>query len=306
MTGPSDHSLKNTVVIAPDGKEIRQHGSPEFPCGYYGRAEGLQVPWHWHEEYECTVVLQGENYCHTPQGSFVLQAGDGIFLNSGTLHSSETLSGGTHAPNTLVFHGRLVYGSKDSVFYQKYLRQLSSPDAPSLILLRKSVPWQADILERIKKASRLCQSKPEGYEFTVRNLLSEILFDIYCYRNAPAAETVSVNYFENDRVKQMLLYLQENYARSITVAELAAHANICERECLRCFQKVLRISPIQYLIRYRISRACQLLKDSSLSVLEISSQCGFESPSYFTKTFRQHMGHTPTEYRKRSLISAQS
>lgn len=296
-TTASHPHRKTTVVIAPDGKEIKQHGTPDFPCGYYGRSEELQVPWHWHEEYECSVVLQGQTYCNTPQGRFLLQTGDGVFLNSGTLHSSEIVRGSFHAPNTLVFHGRLVYGSTDSVFYQKYIHPLSAPDAPSIVLLKKNVPWQADILERIKKASRLCQNKPEGYEFTVRNLLSEILFDIYCYKNDSQAQSYSANCFENERIKQMLLYLQENYARSITVAELAAHANICERECLRCFRKVLRLSPIQYLIRYRISRACHLLRDTSLSILEISSQCGFESPSYFTKMFRQHMGCTPREYR---------
>ena len=170
-------------------------------------------------------------------------------------------------------------------------------DAPSLLLLHKNISWQGTILERIKKASRLCQNKPEGYEFTVRNLLSEILFDIYCYRNVSETQDAPVNCFESERIKQMLVYLQENYTRPISVSELAEHASICERECLRCFRKILRLSPIQYLIRYRISRACILLKDTDLSVLEIASSCGFESPSYFTKTFRQHVGCTPRAYR---------
>lgn len=297
MRDTKKETLKNTIVIAPDGKEIKQHGTPDFPCGYYGRADGIQTPWHWHEEYECTVILQGENYVYTPQGQFLLRAGDGIFFNSGTLHTADPISNPSCHPNTLVFHGRLVYGSQDSVFYRKYIRPLMEPDAPAMMLLHRNIPWQSEILENIKKASRLCQTKPEGYEFTVRNLLSEVLFDIYCYRNVSKTQPVAVNCFENDRIKQMLAYLQENYASPISVALLAAHANICPRECLRCFHKLLHLSPIQYLIRYRISRACILLKDTDLSILEIASSCGFESPSYFTKTFRQHVGCTPTAYR---------
>lgn len=288
---------ESTCVISPDGKEIKQHGTPDFPCGYYGYSEGIQVPWHWHEEYECTVLMQGQALYHTPQGEILLQAGDGIFLNSGTLHTSELLPGTAHSLSTLVFHGRLVYGSTDSIFYRKYVKPLMAADAPSLLLLHKNISWQGTILERIKKASRLCQNKPEGYEFTVRNLLSEILFDIYCYRNVSETQDAPVNCFESERIKQMLVYLQENYTRPISVSELAEHASICERECLRCFRKILRLSPIQYLIRYRISRACILLKDTDLSVLEIASSCGFESPSYFTKTFRQHVGCTPRAYR---------
>ena len=293
------HTPENSAVISPDGKEIKQHGTPDFPCGCYGRVDGIQVPWHWHEEYECTVLQQGEAYYNTPQGLFSLHAGDGIFLNSGTLHTSGLVPESSPSLNTLVFHGRLVYGSTDSVFYRKYIQPLLAPDAPPMILLHKSIPWQAVILDRIKKASRLCQNKPEGYEFTVRNLLSETLFDIYCYRNVSEAQPASVNCFENERIKQMLVYLQENYTRPVSVAQVAAHANICERECLRCFRKILRLSPIQYLIRYRISRACILLKDTDLSVLEIASCCGFESPSYFSKTFRQHVGCTPRTYRSR-------
>lgn len=289
----------NGSIISPDGREIKQHGTQDFPCGCYSISNELQVPWHWHEEYECTIILQGEACYHTPQGEFLLHAGDGIFLNSGTLHTSELISETAHSLSTLVFHGRLIYGSSDSVFYQKYMKPLQSPDAPALFLLHKNVTWQAAILDRIKKAHRLCQNKPEGYEFSVRTLLSETLFDLYCYRNVSEEQATPVNYFENDRIKQMLAYLQENYTRSITVSELAEHASISERECLRCFQKVLRLSPIQFLIRYRLSRACVLLKDTDLSILEIANSCGFESPSYFTKTFREHAGCTPRAYRQR-------
>lgn len=286
------------VSIAANGQELKQHGTPEFPCVCYSHPQSIHFPWHWHDEFECSVILQGSLYYNTPQGQFLLHAGDGIFLNAGTLHSTEPDGENACVKNDLLFHGRLVYGSRDSILYRKYIRTFLEPDAPPFFLLHCSVPWQADILKYIKKAARLCQNEPEGYEFTVRSLLSEVLFDLYCYKSAPADASVSGSQIENERVKQILLYLQEHYSCSVTVAELAAQMNISERECLRCFKKILHISPIQYLIRYRIARACTLLREPSLSILEAGSQCGFESPSYFTKTFRQIVGCTPTEYRK--------
>lgn len=289
-----------TSTIAANGQEIKRHGTAEFPCGYYMVPQKIQVPWHWHEEYECSYVFHGSVFYDTPQGRFLLEEGDGIFLNSGTLHATRS------APETgcrkcdLVFHGRLVYGSPDSILYRKYVKPFSAPDAFQTLVLRKNVPWHSEILSRIKKIFRLCQNKPEGYEFTVRNLLSEIFFDLYCYQNAPSEEAAAASASEHERVKRMMLYLQENFARPVTVAELAAHASICERECLRSFKKILNLSPIQYLIHYRIARSCILLRESDLSVLEISSRCGFESPSYFTKTFGRIVGSTPTQYRKNS------
>lgn len=291
-------SLSPSAVIAADGQEIKQHGSHEFPCGFYHLSHSPHVPWHWHEEFECTCVEKGCVYYNTPQGRFLLKEGDGIFLNSGTLHSAEAVLQEDCRKSDLVFHGRLVYGSTDSILYKKYIRPFQEPDAWQVLVLRNNVPWHREILQRIRKASRLCQNRPEGYEFTVRNLLSESLFDISCYYLAPASESSAGTPSENQRVKDMLLYLQENFSRPVTIAQLAEHTSICQRECLRCFRKILRITPIQYLIRYRISRACILLRDTDLSILEISSKCGFESPSYFTKTFRKTVGLTPTQYRK--------
>ena len=288
------------VVIAVNGQEIKQHGTSEFPCAFYSVFHGSQVPWHWHDEFECAVVHHGSICYNTPQGRIVLNAGDGIFLNSGTLHGTDISAENTCQKSDLVFHGRLIYGTEDSVFYKKYVRRLLEPDAPQMLVLRKNAAWHGELLEKIKKAARLCQNKPEGYEFSVRSLLSELLFDLYCYSEAPSNESCPPNSSEHERIKQMLLYLQENYAHPVTVAELAAHASICERECLRCFKNMLQLSPIQYLIRYRIARACALLREGDMSVLEISSRCGFESPSYFTKTFRKVTGCTPTEYRSNS------
>lgn len=289
-----------TAVIAANGQEIKQHGSPDFPCACYSASDGLHSPWHWHDEFECSIIRQGSVYYNTPGDRFLLHAGDGIFLNSGTLHSTEPSGPSPCQKNDLVFHGKLIYGTTDSVLYHKYIRTFLTPDAPHFLILQKSVSWQAEVLEHIKKAARLCQNRPEGYEFTVRSLLSEVLFDIYCYNSVPVGEASPGSRLENERVKQIILYLQENFARPVTLSELAAQMSVCERECLRCFKKMLRLSPIQYLIRYRISRACGLLKETDLSILEVASRCGFESPSYFTKTFRELVGCTPTEYRRRA------
>ncbi len=286
-------------IIAADGREIKQHGTREFPCALYFSPQLDLVPWHWHEEYELSVLYRGKALYHTPQGQFTLEAGDGIFLNSGTLHSAQLTPGGACQKADILFHGRLVYGDKDSVFWKKYIRPLSSPEASQVTVLRSAVPWQAEILEKLKKAHRLYKNQPEGYEFQVRALLSEILFDLFCYSEGPEKDTSAGNRMDNDRIKQMLLYLQEHYAQPVTLAQLSQVTSLCERECLRCFKKVVRMSPIQYLIHYRIARACILLREEELSVLEVSSHCGFESPSYFTKTFRRITGCTPSEYRNK-------
>lgn len=85
------------------------------------------------------------------------------------------------------------------------------------------------------------------------------------------------------------------------LADIAASADIGERECLRCFKRTIRESPMQYLLKYRLMQgADQLVSDPSTSISEISAGCGFEYTSYFAKQFRRFYLCTPREYRKRN------
>ena len=56
-------------------------------------------------------------------------------------------------------------------------------------------------------------------------------------------------------------------------------------------------TPQQYLIEYKLKKACDLLRKSSYSVSEISSLSGFSSQSYFSKIFKKNINMTPLEYR---------
>lgn len=82
-------------------------------------------------------------------------------------------------------------------------------------------------------------------------------------------------------------------------AEEARAANIGERECLRCFQRTVRLSPMQYLLKYRVARGAEMLRaEPGCSVSQIAVACGFDSPSNFSKMFRRFYGLSPREYRQ--------
>ena len=102
---------------------------------------------------------------------------------------------------------------------------------------------------------------------------------------------------EMQHLKKMIRYIQNNYMESISLKQLSETANICEREVQRSFHNIIRQSPIQYLIHYRIEKACHMLDSGEQSIIDISNSCGFSSPSYFTKTFKSIVGCTPREYR---------
>jgi AraC family transcriptional regulator len=63
------------------------------------------------------------------------------------------------------------------------------------------------------------------------------------------------------------------------------------------FKENTGMSPLQFVVRERITRAQQLIRETSRSLIEVALEVGYTSPSHFTKVFRRVTGVTPTEFR---------
>jgi len=98
----------------------------------------------------------------------------------------------------------------------------------------------------------------------------------------------------------MLAFIHANYAEAVCVDAIAASANISKREAFRSFRQVLGTTPTLYLLQHRVNRAARLLMETSATVTEISSACGFSTSSYFTKVFHDLTGVSPRDFRRRS------
>lgn len=101
----------------------------------------------------------------------------------------------------------------------------------------------------------------------------------------------------------MIGFVEEHYGEKITLQEIAQSAGLGERECGRCFSRSIGMPPIEYLNRYRIRQAARLIVQTSDPIGQIAEQCGFSSDSYFGKMFREQMGCSPREYRKRKELT---
>ena len=280
-------------------RELVEHGTTAFPIACYHDDLGKEeVPWHWHEELEAVLISEGSCTVAAGNEKFVLQEGEGFFINSEVLHGAWNGADSGCRFHSLVFHPRLVGGSLDSVFYQSYLQPLLGHHALEIMPLYSSVPWQKRALEAIEAAWQNCFLEPEGFEFRVRSALSELIFQLY--RNIPSArlQCSDKNLRDAERIKTMLTFIHGNYASELTTRDIAASAMISDSEALRCFHATIGTSPIRYLKQYRIRQAAEMLLASQSKIADIAAACGFQDMSYFTKTFREEKGCTPTQYRQ--------
>ena len=284
-------------------KELNPHGTLEFPCaGYsscYTDREENAIPWHWHEEFEIIHIVEGCMELKMPSSSVFIKEGEAFAVNSNVLHYG---IGADHCHlHSLVFSPRLVSGDEDSVFSRKYIQPLLSCDC---FLGFSILPSEnGEMIENFRHAFDAMKQESAGFEFTVRENLSRICFlltqEFKDQLNMPGTARSQ----DNLRIRKMLEYIHKNYSEDITLSEIAAAADIGERECLRCFQKTIQLSPIQYLLKYRIMRGAEmLLNDPESSISEIALSCGFDSPSNFARTFKRFYNRTPREYRKEATF----
>lgn len=93
-------------------------------------------------------------------------------------------------------------------------------------------------------------------------------------------------------------FLQSNFTKAISLADLSRHCGVSLFYLSRLFKQYTTCSPHQYLSVIRLKHGQMLLKDSSLSVVDVSYACGFTSPEYFSTLFRLKYGIPPGAYRK--------
>lgn len=96
--------------------------------------------------------------------------------------------------------------------------------------------------------------------------------------------------------------MEANIREPIAQKDLAEFVGLSERQLQRLFRKHLLCPPSRYYLQLRLARARELLQQTSHSILEVSSVCGFISPSHFSKSYKEHYGYSPSQERQRKVV----
>jgi AraC-like DNA-binding protein len=91
--------------------------------------------------------------------------------------------------------------------------------------------------------------------------------------------------------------MMQHLNKPLPVARLAALANISPSHFFALFKRHTGCAPIDYFIRLRMRRACDLLGTTSLSVKEVAAVLGYDDQFYFSRVFKSVNGVAPSEYR---------
>jgi len=241
---------------------------------------GLSSTVNWHDHIELLYFMDGKGTVFLDDRQYPILPDTLIAVGPQTIHS---ITGETEMPYFIIF------------IHQSFFLQ-NDIDPNSLFLPERTVGDEKlrDIFNELYDAS-----KRETFTQVRINAVTLRLI-LYLCDNYTAPKDESKKQSRTfGRAKDVITFLKKNFDRPLTLDEIAKEMNINKYQLSRDFKQCTNVSIFDFLNSHRCNEAKKLLK-SGYTVSEAASACGFESLSYFSRTYKKYIGVMPIETKRQS------
>lgn len=246
---------------------------------------------HKHSNIELIFCLKGTmSYKISGYGSVSIREDSGVVMPANTLH---VLEGGKDTPcGRLGLHilRSMSKKSRYAVFtpadFKAFHATLSKMSA---IPFRLDAKLQSTVKDIVRLVHQNSMTSPE-YGL-LRALCCTALFHV--------AETLSKPFAapQPQQMDEAIKFLETNYSKKMTLDALLLHMGYGRTQLFHLFKQHTGLSPNEYLVRFRIKKAKELLAHSNKSIPAIANGTGFSSASYFRSVFLKYEGRKPESLR---------
>lgn len=132
------------------------------------------------------------------------------------------------------------------------------------------------------------------------NLIAHLyLFFDYLTKGTNLKKEVIGGKLKDFYIREVITFIEQNYQNNIKVEDIARWCNLNRSYLTKIFKKDKNVSLQQFLIKYRMSKACEKLKLTTLSIKDIAESVGYDNQLNFSRAFKNEIGLSPKEYRSR-------
>lgn len=273
-------------------KSTRFFRDPAFPLACIRIEDHGITAVHGHDFHEIVIILAGRGNHMMDGVEYPMAAGD-VFVVRGDMRH-----GYPHTERVTLVN--ILYHPRKLALPMGELRDLPGYHAlfrieprlhprerfrRGLRLSQRALAETAGMIFRLEQELRRRQP---GYRFVATaELMALIGFLSRSYSQTPGATERPL-----PGMSRALSHIERNMRERFTVAELAQVAHMSESTLTRAFRRVMGCAPIEYVIRARVQRAAEMLRQGDCRVTEAAFACGFDDGNYFSRQFRRHMGLT--------------
>jgi len=272
-------------------KEEKTRGSSGYPFEKYNIISHSIRQFatnHWHDEMEIIFVKKGEIFININGNGFVGKSGDIFIVNGGEMHE--------------------IYGKESPLNYTAFVFdfemlkfKMEVSDFPDKVRFINKPENKEEIFSILELVDKLNEEKSDCFEFFSRTSLLQFFALMIKEKSFVPESSRSVENGRNKLLKDIVLYIEENFAGEISLLQIAKQFNMSHKYFCRFFKTNFHKTFVEYLNDVRIEKAMKLL-DDGMTVTESALNCGFSNMSYFTLVFKGKTGCTPSQYRREKLL----
>uniref|UniRef100_A6VUH3 Cupin 2 conserved barrel domain protein n=1 Tax=Marinomonas sp. (strain MWYL1) TaxID=400668 RepID=A6VUH3_MARMS len=289
-----------------NGRELTTHGSHDFPCESYdehfSHFVGGEVPWHWHDEIEVVLVIEGATKVECINSSDIVKTGEMVFINANTLHKLTNYGTEDCRILNVVFSPKMLGGMGFGLIYKKHVLPVINNKELLFYKFSGAKAWHEQAINELAAAFNVWKEQGSDREFYMNIALMKFWY-IFCTNQQDITATHNTAKANEKRIQSLLNFIHSNYEERISIADISEAANISESECYRIFRNALNCSPNSYLLNYRLRKSVQLLTESNKQIADIAFESGFNCSAYFAKKFKLAFNVTPMQFRKNYSVT---
>jgi AraC-like DNA-binding protein len=252
------------------------HNCGHFFAGkdYFTEREGL-------DNYLLVYTVSGSGLLSYRGQEFSLVSNQAFLINCSEHHIYQTAPCGFWEIKWLHFNGSACQSYFDMI-NNDLLNVITFIDSSEIIRFMDEIP------QLIIKNDRFNDIKISMF---ITNILTELVLN--------KITPVSSNKFSehNLMVEKAISFIHKNYTNKINMSDLTKLVHTSEYHFIRVFKKYTNVSPYEYLINFRINKSKSLLKETDLTINEISNRTGFNNINNYIRDFKKLVGTTPLKYR---------
>lgn len=279
-------------------RSYRRRGAPDFPVALYlSNAENISHFGNpeYHPEQEIVLVKEGVVVLQLDDAVKTFRAGDIFSIPGNAVHCYRTSSEDA-ITFSLVFDTKAITVHPDHFFQKAFTQPLQEGRLRLPPLLQPGHPAYDGVLARFQQLENI-----RIYEKEYKLRRFSVLIGL-CAELAPYCGEVARNLPEprqgNEAVRLCMRYINNNYAKKLTLDKLAEVCHLHPNYLCALFKEYTGRTVFEYLIRFRVETAAELLKTGDFPAGKVGEMVGFRSESLFYRQFKAVMGITPKAYSK--------
>ncbi len=248
----------------------------------------LQSTVHMHDHPELSIILSGEASYSINNKIYTLKKGELVLFNPGVRH-------GAALPIQENYKDLHIGYSKLNDSLAEYLDDIEE----DFIILKLSSEKKVfySICDELLREYR---GRKKDYRFMIQALAIQILVLIsreqFKEGTLPYTQHLgSIGYPDKHKVVEFIMsYINDNYMNEISLDMFAKDMYLSQVYISKIFKEETGSSPINYLIKTRLSKAKELLENESLPIKIVSGKVGYDDAYHFSKLFKKYYGYSPS------------